>query len=348
MAFDYGIYWCEFGGAKNGFFKRNIMFNVGNENYEKLVSQFLKEYKNTDVYQCIYSYEDNNIAEAKLYAPMYFDLDGDISSKEGFDQLKLDVIGVIDYFKTKGLKDNEFEIYFSGSKGFHIIIPAEVLGIVPSKKLNEFYKAWAEYIHKMIGVKSIDLKIYDRRRLFRIPGSINSKTGLYKILVEYEILKSIPSFKELETMAKNYCNGIVIQKEYSLNEEIALNFNKTFDEMEGRKVKKATISLPEEKQDLLPCVQEVLKSGVGEGGRNNTLAYISSAILQSGYSLEETVELLTDWNQLNNPPLEDKEVTMTIESTYKMLLDGKRYGCNSFKENGYCVDRNCRLGEVNK
>jgi hypothetical protein len=349
MGFNYGVFWCELGGAKNGFFKRNIMYNVGDEGSLKFVEKTIKEYGNTDIYQCIYSYENKNINEANVYAPMYFDLDGEIFSEQGFDKLKKDVCKTIFYFKSLGMKDGEYEIYFSGSKGFHIIIPAEVLGIKPDKNLNEIYKIWAQYLHDMIAVDSIDLRIYDRRRLFRIPGSINSKTGLYKILIDFELFKKLNSFEELKKLAKDYFNGIVVNKNYQINPIFSKNFNERNEKAKSKKVKKVSaVNIPESKQELLPCVKEVLKNGVGEGGRNNTLAYIASAIMQSGYQLEETVDILQEWNLLNDPPLEEREVTMTIESVYKMLLDGKKYGCSSFKENGYCIDRNCRLGEERK
>ena len=88
---------------------------------------------------------------------------------------------VIKQFKELGVEENKLQIFFSGNKGFHLIIPAELFGIKPSKNLNKIYRKMAKSFCEKIQNKTLDLGIYDRRRLLRIPNSINSKANLYKI-----------------------------------------------------------------------------------------------------------------------------------------------------------------------
>ena len=77
-------------------------------------------------------------------------------------------------------------IFFSGSKGFHIEIPAECFGgFEPSADANKKVKALA---FKIAGSIELDPQAYDLTRLWRVPNTRNAKTGLYKIPLTYEEL----------------------------------------------------------------------------------------------------------------------------------------------------------------
>jgi len=342
--FDFNGYWVEFGGAKNGYFKRNIMLRWGDPDFFNKYNNFMNEYGRTDVYQCVYKYSSQNIEEAKLYAPFYLDLDGSINTKKGFSKLKQDVLGVLNYFMSLGFTENDINIFFSGSKGFHIIIDAETLGIVPATDLNALYKAWALYLYNTINIKSIDLRIYDKRRLLRIEGTINSKTGLYKIqLLPSELHKL--TYDNLEKSAKNWTSALFGTHPLGINKVGAVNFYKKSQNF-YRKAKKQVreeVIIPKVKLKLLPCIDDLLQNGADKGSRNNTLVLLASAILQSGYALAETLDMMHNWNIMNNPPLSHNEVETTTRSAYSMLLSGKKYGCSAFKESGYCVDNNCKF-----
>ena len=79
----------------------------------------------------------------KLYLgkSKYEDMDND------FESLKSEVFRITGFLEREiGLGKNEIELYFSGAKGFHIVVPPDVLGIEPSTNLNEIYKSWANYL----------------------------------------------------------------------------------------------------------------------------------------------------------------------------------------------------------
>ena len=332
-------YWIEYGGCKNGFFSRNHYFKWLDS---CKINYFIKNYDNTDVYATAYRYSSNNIDEADLYGSLYFDLDSDLGNN--FAELKREANLIIGFFKSIGLKNNEIQLYFSGSKGFHIVIAPEVLGIIPSTDLNAMWKAWAIYFSEIYKVKSLDLRIYDKKRLFRIPNSINAKTGLYKIPLDINKFNNY-SLDDIKKMAVKPCNDI--QYSTLINRDAAIKFYKKSQNF-YRKPKtdnsvNTEIKIPETKQEFLPCVKVLLESGAMEGYRNNTLVLLASAILQSGYKLEETLELMHDWNQLNNPPLSRNEVDATTKSAYSMLLSGRRYGCNAFRESGFCISNDCKF-----
>ena len=61
--------------------------------------------------------------------------------------------------------------------------------------------------------------------------------------------------------------------------------------------------------------QQLLRQGVGEGERNNTIASISGHLFWHGVAAEVVMELMLCWNRVRcRPPLDDQEVTRTVNS----------------------------------
>ena len=167
--------YIEIGGKVNGVFKRNILIESSKK------EETLKKYDFTDTYSTVYSYDNKNQDLANIVAPLYIDLDINDLEKD-YDKLRKDVLLLIRKLRTVfHLQEDNIQIFFSGSKGYHIIIPYEVFGIEPSKDLNDRYKLIVTELKSYTITKSIDTRIYDSKRLFREPNTINTKTGLYKV-----------------------------------------------------------------------------------------------------------------------------------------------------------------------
>lgn len=346
--FDLGSYYYEYGGKFGSYFRRNIFVKIGSEDFNLKLRTILGNCSNTDIYRCVYAYENKDkVNECRLYAPLYFDLDGDMQSN--FETLKSDVFRITGFLESEiGLDKDEIEIYFSGAKGFHILVPPDILGIEPSTNLNEIYKAWANYLYSTHDIKSIDLRIYDRKRLFRLPGSINSKTGLYKSRLLPELLRNMAA-DDVFSLAANPLNVTKPGRAIHINKQAAINFytksqNFYKKNKDGTQAAK-TIILPKEKKELLPCVKYILGRGIEEGNRNNILSILSSALIQSGYTLEETLDVMYVWNELNEPPLAAREIEATTRSSYSMALDGRNYGCSAMQEYGFCIGDRCSVKE---
>lgn len=344
MAFNIDTYYTELGGAKNHVFRRNFFFPC-NEELPDRIRAFQKEYQYTDCYQCLYRYssrEDN----ALLYAPFYLDLDADIATESKYSKIKPYVMRAFLFFtQMLKLKPEEIGFYFSGSKGFHLTVDPRILGIIPNHSLNVMYKALALHLYASYQIPIIDLRIYDKRRLFRMPNTINSKTGLYKVPLTFEQFRQF-SFSELKDYAKETHEEQ--QVPCKINRDAAILFRnrtKHYTAQRSDPKQNVTYEIPETKQELLPCVQNILEEGAVRGARNNTLIILTSCLLQSGYQLDEVLDIVTKWNQLNEPPLDNRELDMTVHSAWAMLQNGRRYGCSSIKELGLCSSNECRLGE---
>lgn len=87
--------------------------------------------------------------------------------------------------KVHGFLDHvapgQARLYYSGSKGFHVVLPYQTLGASPSATLcSREYRQLAGIVHRATGVEP-DYKIYSPSRMLRMPDSWHPKTGLYKV-----------------------------------------------------------------------------------------------------------------------------------------------------------------------
>lgn len=334
-------WYMETGGISNKRFSRNIFIKPSE------IKSAKERFNHKDCFISVYMYNDKDIKESDIYGPLYLDLDTDLKNEEDFKKIKTDLNIAVNTLNIIYKIDKKFiRIYFSGNKGFHIVIHPKVFGIKPCKRLNEYYKYIAEDINSYTVHKSVDLKIYDKRRLIRLADTMNSKTGLYKVPLtlefvnksNFEELKEYASeikdleFKEIET----YSNT---KKEYQDVIEKVHNGN------ERRKPRKIRINKSKKLPDV-PCIRSIMENGVNDGCRNNTSVALASCLLQNGFDMNECESIMIEWDEAkNNPPMGEVEVMTTINSAYKFLLDDKIFGCGSLKSLDLCDAKNCRIAK---
>ena len=87
---DLSNYINEYGAHNGSYFQRNMYQRY---DQQKEAIQTLRDgYDNTDIYKCIYAYENDDYENAKIYAPMYLDFDIDaIEDKANFRKVKADL-----------------------------------------------------------------------------------------------------------------------------------------------------------------------------------------------------------------------------------------------------------------
>lgn len=322
----------EYGGKakSNGRFVRN-----------KYGSDGLAAIKNicgdTDIFESVFSSDGEDI-----YGPLYFDLDGDISSDASYEDLKNDVNTLYSELYKLGLEDEDIDLYFSGSKGYHVLVSPLVLGIKPSKDLNLAYKRYASYLSEKVGIKSLDMVIYDKRRLLRMPNTINSKSGSYKLCIGKNRFDTYTR-EELITFSKNplapiYCKASMHEyneaaaKRFSSwlqsvkSENNSINVNKNIDTVIDD-LKKDTVRAP------LPCVLYILENEFPEGKRNNALYNASLSLKQAGYSYDQVLSIMIARNNASSNPLDINEVVDPIKSIYRHNNTPK---CWIMQREGYC------------
>ena len=324
----------EVGGQCGEYFRRNLIFPQSKS--KDALLYILTKTGGSDAYYCTYLFDKKDRSEGtKFLSPLYFDIDGDITTDEGFETLRFSALSLIANLSLDlRLKTNEFKIYFSGSKGFHIFVGARILAIKPYEKLNLVYKAFVQHMQKKTEHgELIDTKIYDNKRLIRIPNSVNAKTGLYKIPLQYATLRTIKR-GELLNLAKTKQPDYAVSTEPNM--EAAARFRECIQQISsaGHPRNSHAMVIPKEKQSLPVCMRYLLQADVAKGGRNNYLAMLASILLQNGYSAHEALEVMELWNRNNSEPLEEREIQSIMQSALRMIQNGHGYGCTSIRSTG--------------
>lgn len=290
---------------------------------------------NTGIFKTAYKYNIADQDKAELYGDFYLDFDS-----TDFELVRKDAIKALSYLKIVFNIDinNNCLIFFSGNKGAHIIIPAEVLGVTPNNNLNDIYKTIAEALFDYIDNKTLDLRIYDKKRMFRIPNSIHEVTGLYKVNITLDELRTSP-YQTIKTIAKTTRRIIKIDKTFNrVANSIFNNFiEKSNAKIESYKNIKSSGTL----KYTPPCITEILEDGALNGQRNNTIAILASYYKASGKDMKDCMDLMSEWNELKTAnPVSGYELKRTIQSIYTSDM---QFGCSSIKNLGLCSKQYCKF-----
>jgi hypothetical protein len=237
-----------------------------------------------------------------------------------------------------GIQIDYCRIYFSGSKGFHILIPTPIFGLKPGDELHAIVKS---LVHKISdNILIYDNSLYDKIQVYRLPHTKHSSTGAYKVPLYYgELSKGIDCIRgmseriRLEFDYPEYPTDAVPE----LTELIAKN---------GKKKNHYLIDKTEIKyngiEDVPPfrklCILSMLK-GVKEGSRDETAIRLAVHFKKERYGFEIVLGILHGWNSNNNPPMTDNEIRAKVISVFQGNFD---YGCNDHVMLANC-NPNCHL-----
>ncbi len=220
---------------------------------------------------------------------------------------------------------SQLRLYFSGNKGFHIMLPHALFNLRPGREMPQAFKKMAPALTE--GAK-IDLSVYDRVRLFRFSNTVNTKSGLYKIpLTPAEILNL--SIEEILELAKAPRRVDVEPVEES-NEYLMALYNKMV-----AKVKQpppaSSVEINKKQKGMKPpkgaklCYYKILE-GISEGGRDNTGLRLAVHFLKE-LPPEVVLSMLHGWNKRNKPPMDAEDVDKLFNQAQNGEYD---FGCNDF------------------
>jgi hypothetical protein len=291
-----------------------------------------------------------NARDSLKYGDFYLDFDTNIETEDDFRKIKEDVKMAVRYLQViLQVPKEQIQFYFSGHKGIHVVVSAQTIGIEPHVSLHLIYKEIAQDIAKFCKHETIDTRVYDDKRMFRMVNSINRKSGMYKIPITYEELQTL-TYQEITVLAQQ--PRVIPIPQPSLSTRAKLAFQRIAEEWTKRleKQKEFTGKIMELKVEP-PCIkamkEKIFRETIDE--RNNSATALTSFYLQQGVSREETLYRMRIWAQENcTPPLPQKEVEVIVNSVYNHQY---RYGCETFKRlSGVCDKDQCPIfnKELNK
>ena len=122
----------------------------------------------------------------------------DFDCKENPDLARQEALQAISKLKSFNINPKDMEIYFSGNKGFNVVITLNK-EITP----HEASVIALEKIGK--GLKTLDPSLYDAPQLIRVPGTRHQVSGLYKIPLTVKELES-KTIEQIRTQATSLDN----------------------------------------------------------------------------------------------------------------------------------------------
>lgn len=264
-----------------------------------------------------------------------FDLLIDIDSKY-LDYSKIAAQLLIQALEFHGVKN--IGIKFSGSKGFHILVPwksfpKEVYG----KETRKMFPEWprliclylSELIKKQLIEKISDLMHEDRkayvkdfeaskqvtpdiilvssRHLFRAPYSLHEKTSLASVVLEKDKISEfqINDANPLKVQVKNF----LPEAEENEARELLLQAI----DWKSREEKKEQKTQGNYKEIIIkdltpnlfpPCITEILQ-GIKQDGRKRALFVLINFFKSLKLSEEEMEKRIEEWNKKNYKPLKE-------------------------------------------
>ncbi len=332
---DYQIVEC--GRKRKGAFQRNFIMNLSE------VENFRRSNNNTGIFISAYRFA-NKEREGEIYAPhVYLDFDDPAlnspdSAAEVWKRLRRDFLyacGILDTYY--GIKRDLLMVYFSGCKGLSVLISSAAFGLEPAEDVNRTVGLIAKDIASCIphyNIASLDLKIYDRSRLWRLANSRHEKTGLYKVRLQFQEIMSM-DIGEIRQIASSPREDRPVPA--FLVERARARVRELLE-------RSREINRGQEKGFLRyepPCIKNILTRPVAQGRRNNIATFLASYYMQRGLDIAETTARLLGWNkEMCTPSLPEREVVQCVQSVYK---HGYKYGCNTVKWVGACESGVCKF-----
>ncbi len=322
-----GGYWIDKATHK---FRRNLIMPEF-----CCVNTLRKQRNNTGIFKTAYRYDIADQDKANLYGDFYLDFDS-----TSFELVRKDALNALSYLKILFNLDidNNCQIFFSGNKGVHIIVPAEVLGITPMNELNDIYKTIAEALFDYIDNKTLDLRIYDKKRMFRVPNSIHEVTGFYKVNISLKELR-YETYGNIKNIASAKRVIAPVKRDY--NQKAGNIFNNFIEKTKQKIANYSNIKSTGTLKYLPPCIKEILDEGALDGQRNNTIAVVASYYKASGKDMKEALDLMAEWNETKtSKPVSNYELRRTVQSIY---TSDSQFGCSSIKNLGLCSKEYCKF-----
>jgi hypothetical protein len=245
---------------------------------------------------------------------------------------------------------NAMQIYFSGAKGFHLMLDTRVFGkILPSKNLPLIFDSLRRHLALEIPEpfrNTVDLAIKDRVRLLRLPNTIHEKSKLYKVSLSLDELRRLSS-AEIRECAQTL-RVLTLTDETGLLSHADVKENPAAGQLFQhirRQLKKLTrkpfvyrFRRPADLTQLtFPCaaLQKIWESHIEPGYRNNCAIRLASGLRLLGLREDEAGDKLLEWNERNTIGLPSDELQNVARSAYQRRFP-YRFSCRDAILRRFC------------
>jgi len=312
------------------------------------------------------SHED--FAESQMhYNGVFFDFDCKPKEDESGDQEErlmrsvrsslADARKVVSWFMTLGVKQSHIQCWYSGQKGFHVIVRPEVFGITPHRHLTAIVKMAVLQLADYLDIPTLDRSVYSRARQWRIPNSSHAGSNLFKYELTCRELLDWDA-KAIRTRAKEPRTDFPSEEalpvshvwsphEYSNIEPLdeAVTWWRQFHDLYevrldmDRLRPRAKISRPLTGDSDFPvCMKDMLENGMKPTGpnRNKVILPMVGFMVDAGIDKQEANHLMANWTKKHFPnPTELPGRLLNAASVVNTGYAGSlHFSCRMIRANG--------------
>ncbi len=296
------------------------------------VEIMMKALPGREVFATIQTYDkDSNI----VGCPLYFDIDGPLGESQRVARLVVwqlqRMFGVVPY------------IFFSGNKGFHVILPHTITH-------ERCHDVMLEIVKEHFDHPLIDRRVYRPRAMMRLPGSTASREGYFKIRISLDQLNNM-SADEIRNLAKERRVFWTEPPDMSKLDEGTMA--ECLDSATAKLPKITSATFQERAQDLdqdmTACLRTILCDGVTSGARNQAIHVLARFFKQCGVPKATAISLIMENVSYQEAEAEERGVSKVVNSTYTSTQP-QRVGCRAGKDRtllkSHC-DQLCHFNEDN-
>jgi hypothetical protein len=276
-------------------------------------------------------------------APLYFDIDVDGE----LDKAMLWTRAIVEFFVAQlGLPEPAVRVWFSGSKGAHILVDPVGLGIEPSDTLTADMKTVVLELVRHLAAQggadmNIDRAVYSLPRLLRLPDQVNPKSGLFKIELRHQDLFQLTADQIMDLARQP--RGSLWPADDLPNEPVPAaaqwwskalarareprEFRIRTAEVAGLKVRPDGYAVDELVSENMPsCIAGMFKAVARPGSRNRVELQLACWARGAKLPLGSALSLLTAWTAANRPELSADNARAKAESILRSVYANPSYG----------------------
>jgi predicted transcriptional regulator len=289
------------------------------------LDQYRERCGNRDAFISRFLYERNDLYTGPILSNFYIDLDSEKKPEEA----QADAIKIVNYFVgTAGVPAQEpyLKIRWTGRKGFSVEVAYQLFGAAPYEHLDMVWRQIAEWFVRDFKLKTLDFSVYERTRLWRLTNSSRSDSSLYKIpLTSIELNVKLDEIRKKATQPQPYRYD---PNEHLLQTEPIGGLARMYmeakgladAEVESRRKRLMEMERPTswKPDSILHCVNEMIKCGAAEPGRETTAFQIACTLKWLGAPKSEAQQYLQQFMINCTPPLPptDSRVQRALDSAY--------------------------------
>jgi hypothetical protein len=297
------------------------------------ISAWRKRFNNTNVFSSVGFYAEPDNGSASVL-PLYFDID----APDDLPTTRESALTLCEMLMDRTRVSQEsLDIFFSGNKGFHVVVAPSVFRAFHSPHALALRKRMAQKAGAE-GVRFLDESVYTGKRLWRLTNSRHSSSGLFKIPLRYEELRDI-SIDGIRKLAANPRPDDTLAR-HAVCEEAVGWYRKAISvatQLQAHSAHRQPSTTFRNGWRIPPCVKAIQEATLPDGIRHQTYLSLARFYRWIGMHPDEIRERIEEFDSRN--PIQDPD---SIERTVAWGCDHPGFpGCHNESLRRYCRPDRC-------